>query len=80
MAENMTLKEISEAMYSRQRPLFTTELLQTTCCLDTTLPPYPQTFIPILNLQAISSCQHSLLYSETSLILRLIIYIFSVSV
>lgn len=80
MAENMTLKEISEAMYSRQRSLFTTELLQTTCCLDTNLPPYPQTFIPILNSQAISSCQHSLLYSETSLILRLIIYIFSVSV
>lgn len=56
MAENMTLREILGAMFSR-RSLFTTKLSQTTSCLNTNLSSYLQTFIFILNSQVISSFQ-----------------------
>lgn len=58
MAEDMTLKETFEAVFSR-RSLFTTKLLQTTCCLNTNLPSSPQIFDFILDSQAISSSQQN---------------------
>lgn len=61
MAEDMSLKEIFEAIFSR-RSLFTTSLLQTTCCLHTDLPSYPQTFISIPKLQVIYSLPKKLAY------------------
>lgn len=78
MAEDMTLREIFETVFSR-RFLFTTELSQTTCCLKTNLPFHTQTFIFVLNSQAISSFQQSLFCSKMSLILKEMIYVFSVS-
>lgn len=69
MAEDVCLKEIFEAIFSR-RSLCTTKSLQATWCLNTDLPFYPQTFISIPNLHVISCFQQSLLYYEMSFILR----------